>query len=181
MSGVQSISLSRGRQRFQDPLSQTSAVIELIPTASTTFSVGQYIEVKDGNDDGISPCYFQGRITDVQRSYAFPYNAGTGATPADRIIVSASGAVGVAGGRQVDGTTWANADAGQIAGSLLFPQNIITVAFTRNGVKTSTQSYSGPLLDAVNTLLNTAQLTIDDYTNSRFGKSKAQIFATTGT
>ena len=169
MSGVQSISLSRGRQRFQDPISQSSAVIELIPTATTTFSVGQYIEVKDGNDDGISPCYFQGRVTDVQRSYAFPYNAGTGATPADRITVSASGAVGVAGGRQVDGITWSNVDAGTVIGVLLVAQNIIAYVTYKNGVKASSQSYSGPLLDAVNTLLNTAQLTIDDYTNSRFG------------
>ena len=169
MSGVQSINCSRGRQRFQDPLSQSSAVIEIIPTATTTFSVGQYVEVKDANDDGISPCYFQGRITDVQRSYAFPYDAASGVTPADRMTISAAGAIGVAGARTVDGTIWSNVDAGTVVGVLMSAQSLISSATYLNGVKASSQSYSGPLLAAVNALLNTAQLTIDDYTNSRFG------------
>jgi hypothetical protein len=162
MSGVQSISLNRGRQRFQDPLSGTTAVIEIIPTASTTFSVGQFIEVKDANTSE-SLCYFQGRITDVQRSYAFPYNSVTGATPADRITISAAGGIGVAGARQVEGTTWSNVDAGTIVGALLYDQSLIAQVEYKNGVKAFSQFYQGPLLEAVNNLLNTAQLTMDDY------------------
>jgi hypothetical protein len=167
MSGVQSINISRGRQRFQDPVSQSSAVIEIIPTASTTFSVGQYVEVKTTNSDN-SVCFFQGRITDVDRSYSFPYDAASGETPQDRITISATGAVGVAGARQEEGVTWANIDAGTVIGAITFDQGLVTPVSYSNGVKASSQFYQGPLLDAVNKLLNTAQLTIDDYQIIRF-------------
>lgn len=169
MAEVQSVNLSRGRQRFQDPLSQTSAVIEIIPTSSTTFNVGQYIEVRDANTNE-SPCYFQGRITDVQRSYSFPYDAVSGSTPADRIIIRASGAIGVAGARQVEGTSWGNIDAATVIGALMSAQSLVSFVTYKNGVKTSAYlGYEGGLLDAVNKLMNTAQLTMDDYKYARLG------------
>lgn len=161
MSGVQSVNISRGRQRFQDPFTQTSAVIEIIPTATTTFSVGQMIDVRNANDES-SPCYFQGRITDVQRSYAMPYNAGTGATPADRIRISAAGATGQIGTAQLDGQTWTSATCTSIIETLLTAQDLQAGPGYSNNVLASAQTFSGALLDAVNQLLRTAQLTLDD-------------------
>lgn len=166
MSGVQSVHISRGRQRFQDPVTQTSMTVEIIPTASTTFSVGQFIDVRNTNTDG-SVCYFQGQITDVQRSYAFPYNAGTGATPADRLTISAAGATGVAGTAQLNNVGWLSSNVGGIIQPLLNQQGLQVGTFAVNTIEASSQSFTGALLDAINQLLRTGQLVLDDYKTAR--------------
>lgn len=166
MSGVQSVSIKRGRQRFQDPVTQTSMTVEIIPTASTTFSVGQFIDVRDANTDG-SVCYFQGQITDVQRSYAFPYNAGTGSTPADRLTISAAGATGSAGTAQLDNVGWLSGNVGGVLQPLLDSQNLQVGTFAVNTIESSSQSFTGALLDAVNQLLRTGQLVLDDFKTAR--------------
>ena len=166
MSGVQSVNISRGRQRFQDPFKHTSMTVEIIPTATTTFSVGQLIDVRDANTDG-SVCYFQGQITDVERSYSFPYNAVTGSTPADRLTISAAGATGVAGTAQLEGQTWVSASVAAIVETLLTNQGLVAGSTWSNNMQASAQTFSGSLLDAVNQLLRTAQLVLDDYKISR--------------
>jgi len=166
MSGVQSVNISRGRQRFQDPISQTSATIQIIPTVNTTFNVGQFIDVRATNTDA-SVCYFQGQITDVQRSYDFPYNNVSGATPGDRLTISAAGATGVAGTAQLDNIGWLSTNVGGILQPLLDSQNLQVGTFATNTIEASSQSYTGPLLEAVNQLLNTGQLVLDDYKTAR--------------
>lgn len=178
ITGVQSVNISRGRQRFQDPVSQSSMVVELIPANSYTlpFAIGQAIDVRDTNSSS-AVCYFQGRITDVQRSYAFPYNSGTGAAPADRIRITATGATGIIGTGQLSGQTLTNnytyANIATVAG-------VQGVSWSgsgfENAVKNSAQTYSGAALDCVNQLLRTSQTTIDDCVVSR---SSAQIYAVT--
>lgn len=166
MSGVQSVNIRRGKQRFQDPFTQTAAEIEIIPTVATTFNVGQMIDVRDTNADAAN-CYFQGQITDVQRSYDMPYNSGTGATPGDRIRVTATGGTGLVGTAQLSGQTWISASCAAIIESLLTAQNLQVGSTWSNNVQASGQTFSGALLDAVNQLLRTSQMIIDDYAVAR--------------
>ena len=167
MSGVQSVNIMRGRQRFQDPISQTSLTVEIIPTATTTFNVGQLIDVRDANTDG-SNCYFQGQITDVQRSYSFPYNAVAGTTPADRITISATGATGNVGSTQIVNLNWLSGNLGGIIEPLLNGQNLETGAAYPNSFEASGQiGVTGGLLEILNQLLNTGQLVFDDYKIAR--------------
>jgi hypothetical protein len=176
---VQSVNINRGRQRFQDPLSQTVMTVEVIPTNTTTFSVGQLIDCRDANTD-VSPCYFQGRITDVQRSYAFPYNSVTGATPQDRITITATGGTGVIGSAQLNGQTWTAELVSDTIYALLIAQGMAFGDFRNNGVRNSAQTFSGSLLDAVNQLCNTAQYTLDDYVIERIASKLGVTFFPTG-
>lgn len=98
LTGVQSITINRGRQRFQDPIPNTVAVIELIPANSyaTPLAIGQYLDVRTSNS-ATAPSWFVGCISDVDRVYDVPYNAGTGAAPGDRIYLTVQGAVGATG------------------------------------------------------------------------------------
>ena len=166
MPGVQSVLISRGRQRFQDPFRQTSLTVTMIPTSSTIFSVGQFIDVRDTNTD-TSNCYFQGQITDVQRSYAFPYDSVTGATPQDRVTISATGATGVAGTAQLSNESWTVSTVSTIIETLLTNQGLDVGTTATNIIEASAQTFTGSLLDAVNQLLRTAQLSIDDFRIAR--------------
>lgn len=178
ITGVQSVNISRGRQRFQDPVSQSSMVVELIPANSYTlpFAIGQAIDVRDTNNNS-AVCYFQGRITDVQRSYAFPYNSGTGAAPADRIRITATGATGIIGTGQLSGQALSNT---YTYSSIATVAGVQGVGWSGSGydnlVKNSAQTFSGAALDCVNQLLRTSQSTIDDCVVSR---SSAQTYAVT--
>jgi hypothetical protein len=98
LTGIQSVSIRRGRQRFQDPFPGTSCVIELIPANSytTPIEVGQFVDVRTSNA-GSAPAFFTGRISDVERNYAIPFDSVTGAAPADRIVITVQGAMGVIG------------------------------------------------------------------------------------
>lgn len=98
LTGVLSVSFNRGRQRFIDPFPSTSCQIELIPANSyaTPIAVGQYIDVRQTNSSS-SEAYFVGQITDIDRIYDMPYNAGSGAAPGDRIIITALGPTGLCG------------------------------------------------------------------------------------
>jgi len=176
---VQSVNINRGRQRFQDPLSQTVMTVEVIPTNSTTFSVGQLIDCRDANTD-VSPCYFQGRITDVQRSYAFPYNSFTGATPQDRITITATGGTGVIGTAQLNAQSWSAQLVSDTIYALLIAQGMAFGDFRVNSVRNSAQTFSGALLEAVNQLCNTAQYTLDDYVIERIASKLGVTFFPTG-
>ena len=116
LTGIQSVTINRGRRHFQDPYPPTVCTIELIPADSyaTPLAIGQFIDVRDTNS-GSSPCYFTGRIIDVVRRYDMPYNNVTGAAPGDRITITATGATGLIGSANLDavsiagGTTVSNA------------------------------------------------------------------------
>lgn len=174
LTGIQSVHISRGRRRFQDPFSQTTCVVELIPANSyaTPLEVGQFIDVRVTNS-GSAKAWFNGRISDVERTYEFPYNSGTGAAPADRITITAMGgvaAVGQAGNAVVIGA--ATADARENMVNLLSGIGVyMNTAFgtgaddvyNKFDVSTtiaagSSQSY----LDLVNYLANAGQAFVDD-------------------
>ena len=179
ISNVQSVNISRGRQRFQDPLSQSVLTVEVIPTNTTTFSVGKFIDVRDTNTNA-SPCYFQGRITDVQRSYAFPYNTVTGATPSDRITITATGGTGTLGTGQLNNQTWSAQLVSDVIIALLVLQGMPFGEFQGNSVRASAQTYTGSLLEAISQLANTAQLTVDDYKIDRVDGKVGIAFFPTG-
>jgi hypothetical protein len=153
--------------------------VEVIPTNSTTFSVGQLIDCRDANTD-VSPCYFQGRITDVQRSYAFPYNSFTGATPQDRITITATGGTGVIGTAQLNAQSWSAQLVSDTIYALLIAQGMAFGDFRVNSVRNSAQTFSGALLEAVNQLCNTAQYTLDDYVIERIASKLGVTFFPTG-
>lgn len=166
LTGVQSVVINRGRQRFQDPVRQSSCTIELVPAASYALplAVGQYIDVKTANT-ATSDCYFSGVITDVSRTYAIPYNSVSGSAPADRITISASGGTGSLGRADVNNLALSTTVSSSIAAVLT---NIgVTALSSLTSVANTSQTVTGPALDVVNTLLQTAQFIMDDVDWSR--------------
>jgi len=164
LTGVQFVNINRGRQRFQDPFAPTTCTVELIPANSYVLplAIGQFIDVRDSNVSS-SPCYFQGQITDVIRSYEIPYNSATGAAPGDRITIVAAGAVGKIGSATLDNLTI-------FSGSTVdYPADIIPAVCgvssmeETSTIEVSTTSVSGPALSILNQYLQTGQMLIDDW------------------
>jgi hypothetical protein len=144
-------------------------VVELIPATSYTLelAVGQPIEVRDANT-AVSPCYFQGRITDIQRHYNFPYNSSTNYAPADRITITATGALGALGTGQLNNYVMAADDAYYTIGLLASTQGVTWDYTADSGtVKNSAQTITGSTLDTINQLVRTGQLTIDEKATGR--------------
>ena len=169
LTGVQSVSVFRGRRFFQDNFSASTCTVELIPADSypTPLAIGQFIDVRDANSS-TSPAYFTGRIVDIQRTYQIPYNAVSGAAPADRITITCSGSVGVVASNVIANSTYSN-DLALVNANLIMEDS---------GLKWVSPSYgtvnSGSItlenvgaLDAINSLLRTAQTYIDDYDMKR--------------
>lgn len=176
LTGVQSVNIARGRQYFQDNFPASSCVIELIPATSyaTPLAIGQYLDVRDANTS-TSPCYFSGRITDVQRVYAMPYNSGTGYAPGDRIVVTASGTTGQLGQVQIN--------LNEPSQSVLSAMQTITGAalslplgFLGTDVNTSAFTVDSSALDAMNMVLRTGQYVMDDWDMNRLGLLSPKIF-----
>jgi hypothetical protein len=176
LTGIQTISVNRGRQRFQDPFSQSSCVIELIPANSyaTALAVGQYIDVRDSNSAS-SPSYFVGRITDVNRSFDMPYNSGTGAAPGDRITIFATGGTGVIGAKLYNNASFGSGPT-QIYEGIVTQQSGARAIICLPDAATfgyvtpaasAVSNYSGSALDLVNKYLRTDQLLLDDYDSKR--------------
>lgn len=170
LTGVQSVSIRRGRQYFQDPFSQSICTIELIPATSYALplAVGQFVDVRDSNIAS-SPCYFEGQITDVTRTYEMPYNNATGAAPSDRITLTLTGAVGNIGSATLQNF---NMVAFSDVSNTLFEVGAntnVTVFAENNSILHSGRVYSGPALEAVNKLLQTGQMLIDDQDTARLG------------
>lgn len=163
LTGVQSVNISRGRQRFQDPTPQSSLTVVLIPATSYTLdlAIGQLIDVRATNADA-SSCYFSGRITDIQRSYDMPYNSGTNYAPGDRITITATGPTGTVAAAQTAGTSYFTQGCENIISSLASSQFVNMCWPATNGVQAYGQTFTGGLLDIVNGLCRTAQLTVDD-------------------
>jgi hypothetical protein len=168
LTGVQSVSINRGRQRFQDPFPPTNCTIELIPatTYATPLAVGQFIDVRDTNS-GSSPAYFVGLITDVTRTYAIPYNSGTGYAPGDRITITAAGPVGLVGSASVNNLQVFNAFESTEAAQRIAENSNVFCIIEPSSILVSGTFASGPSLEYVNNYLQTGQLLIDDLDTSR--------------
>lgn len=168
LTGIQSVSISRGRQRFQDNFTQTSCVIELIPANSYALplAVGQFIDVRDTNSAS-SPCYFAGVITDVSRKFQMPFNAGTGAAPGDRITITASGTVGALGRNSVVNTSIVAQAASGAIFSIASANNIWVGVIVPSPARSSAFTFTGGTLDIINALLRTSQYFIDDLDSKR--------------
>jgi hypothetical protein len=95
LTGVQSATISRGRQRFQDPIQSMVLTVELIPATSYALPLarGQFIDVR-ASQSSTADCYFQGKISEIKRDFAIPYNNVTNFAPADRITITATAAIG---------------------------------------------------------------------------------------
>jgi len=167
LTGVQSVVINRGKRYFQDPYNQSTCTIELIPATSyaVPLAVGQFIDVRIANS-ATSPCYFSGRILDVQRNYAIPYNSGTNYAPEDRFVITATGGVGGFGTDQK--RTYSN-PAGLVSDALVqlgFFSGVLVVADS-NGSTNASQLFTGATLDLFNTLLRTGQMVCDDIDKRR--------------
>lgn len=177
LDGVQSVSIKRGKTRFQDPTPGSQCVIELIPQATypAAIALGQYIDIRDENN-GLSPAYFAGQITDIDRSYSIPYDAGTGLAPEDRVVITVTGGTGVlASGYGSSGYGYpAGVDATYqlIIGSMSVAQVYGINAANQGWVYPNIPKPIGqevlapniaPWLDNINKVLNTIQYSVDDY------------------
>lgn len=181
LTGIQSVSIFRGRQRFQDPYPQSSCVVELIPAATyaTPFAIGQYIDVRASNTAN-TDCYFQGRITDVERSYAMPYNTVTGYAPGDRIRITATGGTGVLGSNQLVNYSFPSQNVSTTINNLCTDANVNNygiqpVSPSDPSPILSAQTFSGSALDLMNTLLRSAVGSIDDVANR--GSTQLSVMA----
>jgi hypothetical protein len=172
LTGIQSVSISRGKQRFQDNFTQTNCVIELIPAATyaVPLAVGQFIDVRTTNSSG-SPAYFVGTITDIERAYSIPYTAATGLAPADRITISAAGTLGVLGKSVISSDVMVESDCTGSIFSFAFDSGAIVDAVGFNYYSLAFNSAqlltNVGVLDLTNTLLRTCQYFIDDIDNQR--------------
>jgi hypothetical protein len=172
LTGIQSVSISRGRQRFDDNFAGNSCVIELIPatTYATPLAIGQFIDVRTTNAGG-SPAYFVGNITDINRKYAIPYDTSTAYAPADRITITAVGTTGALGKQTLSNIT---VIARRAPASILVISEALADApvtplvdnqyTARNSLLTLTNI---GLLDLINGLLRTCQWFIDDIDGKR--------------
>lgn len=172
LTGVQSVNINRGRQRFQDPFPQSTCTVELIPANSYALplAIGQFIDVRDTNS-GTSPCYFAGQITDVTRTYDIPFNAGTGAAPGDRITITASGGTGALGSALLNNYSLPSQAVSVSLDNVIFNANV-TYVYAETFILNSAQTLNGSMLQAVNTLLQTGQMLIDDLDTQRLGTKR---------
>ena len=174
LTGIQNVTITRGRKRPIDPFQQSSCVIELIPANSyaTALAIGQFIDVRPTNSAS-SRAFFAGKITDVQRFYDFPYDSGTGAAPGDRIVITATGGTGTLG--QGYGTyDWVSSEIWLATEQIPWGCAIYSDALGTN--KISAQTVTTSPLDIMNRTCNTLQRYIDDVDLKRvvnFGFSSA--------
>jgi hypothetical protein len=168
LTGIQSISVNRGRQRLQDNFVPTSCVIQLIPANSYTvpLAVGQFIDVRDANT-ATSPCYFQGVITDVSRRFDMPFNAVTGSAFGDRITITATGSTGVLAANSVNNFFIDNVTVPATISGFALSLGVSVFNLIDNAVKVPAITFTGGAFDFINGLLRTNQYFIDDLDNRR--------------
>jgi hypothetical protein len=171
LTGIQAVNISRGRRRFQDPFNQTTCVIELIPATSyaTPLEVGQFIDVRTSNSAS-ARAFFTGRISDVERSYAIPYNSVSGYAPADRITITALGAIGTIGQQ---GTGGVLSFAGDARRAIVNLANTVGVYVDQDGAGVNLYNDFGvnvtvppdspePYLELINSCLRAGVAYMDD-------------------
>lgn len=169
LTGIQAITIRRGRTYFQDNWSPTRCVIELIPANSyaTPLAIGQWIDVRTSNSAS-ADAYFVGRITDVERTFDFPYRTATGAAPSDRIVITAVGPSGMIASTTLASFTTAYTttavqalDAASLTDVYLLISNVPVV---NSSLTTVTNSGA---LDIINQLARTDQSVVEDVDNER--------------
>ena len=171
LTGIQSVSISRGRQRFDDNFAGNTCVIDLIPATSyaTALAIGQFIDVRTTNAAS-SPAYFVGVITDIDRKYEIPYNTSTTYAPADRIRITAAGTTGVLGKTtfaiyNLGLSSCASSIQGMSSGINCWVQGIFGAPIDATNSPSSITNVGA--LDLTNQLLRTNQYFIDDIDNQR--------------
>lgn len=177
LDGVQSVSIKRGKARFQDPTPGSQCVIELIPqsTYPAAIALGQFIDIRDANNSS-SSAYFAGKITDIDRSYAIPYNSGTGLAPQDRVVITVTGGTGaLASGygsygygypAGVDATYQLILGSMAVAGVYAIDQQNVGWLYPNIPKPINQQVLApdvAPWLDNINKVLNAIQYSVDDY------------------
>jgi hypothetical protein len=176
---VQSVVINRGKSFFQDPTPASQCSIELIPTSTfPALTLGQFIDIRDSNS-GASAAYFAGKIIDIQRSYAIPYNSTSGAAPADRVVITVVGGTGVlASGYGRNGSPGNTYDAGFtiIVGSInvarvwcTTPQNLPYTGTVKDMGQNVIMNTEGPWFDYLNLVMNTIQYSVNDADLQRTG------------
>jgi hypothetical protein len=170
LTGVQSVSIRRGRTYFQDNFAGSRCVIELVPANSytTPLAIGQYIDVRVTNSAS-ADAYFVGRITDVERTFDIPYSASaTVNAPGDRITITAVGPTGMIASNTIASysffltyTSGQAVEAASFADVYLFASNVPVV----NSSLTSVSNTGA--LDVINQLARTDQSVLDDIDNER--------------
>jgi hypothetical protein len=170
------VSINRGRQRFQDNFTQSILTVELIPADSYALplAVGQFIDVRDANN-GTSPCYFFGVISDVSRKFDMPYNSVSGAAPGDRITITATGPVGLIGSNSFTRSSGVQSASGGARGAAIQAGvgAIVQVFASRLA---SAVNFTGGALDLVNTYLRTGQFFIEDLDGQRSSSTPQQFY-----
>ena len=175
LTGIQSISLNRGRQRVQDPFQANTVTIELIPATSYSpaLAVGQFIDIKDSNSALSTETYFCGKITDIERNYGIPYNSGTGSAPQDRIVITAVGGLGLISSNLSANWTWSAGLSETVAQSVASAVNVKAALSGLDNVTVQAQTnYNGSALEILNMLAVTGQFGILD-TNTYRGNYSA--------
>jgi hypothetical protein len=176
LTGIQSVSINRGRQRFQDNFTQSILTVELIPADSYALplAVGQFIDVRDANN-GSSPCYFFGVISDVSRKFDMPYNSVSGAAPGDRITITATGPVGLIGSNSFTRSSGVqSASGGARDAAIQAGVGAIVQVFASR--LASAVNFTGGALDLVNTYLRTGQFFIEDLDGQRSSSTLQQFY-----
>jgi hypothetical protein len=165
--GVQSVTITRGRQRFQDPFPPTVCTIELIPTVGYEFFIGQFLDVRD-IDAVFGKGYFVGKITDVQRKYDFPYKALTGDAPGDRIILTCLGGTGLLGLQTFTNYSWITDTSAAVSKIIADAAGIkLDNTLALGTAQASAQTYNGSVLEALNKLCVTGQFYLCDFDDFR--------------
>ena len=183
LDGVQSVSINRGKARFQDSSTASQCSIELIPQSTfPSMTIGQFIDIRDTNS-GASAAYFSGKITDIQRSYAIPYNSGTGAAPADRVVISITGGTGVlANSLTIAGNIGVPVDATYYLMTVPMVSSVYAITPQNIGFDYAGASLPNPIGQNViaaneqvwlnfNKTLNTVQYSVDDLDLNRTYKN----------
>ena len=171
LTGIESINITRGRQRYTDPFAGSVCTIELIPanSYSPALAIGQLLDIRATNSAS-SPAFFAGRITDIERSYGIPYNASnTIAAPADRIMITCTGGTGVAASQAVTNDFNIDGNYSAITNAFSLTQSYAQVSTNVYGdqygaalASTQTITAGAQVWDVLNKLLRTAQWFVDD-------------------
>jgi len=168
LTGVQSVSINRGRKKATDPFVGSTCVIEFIPppTFAVELALGQFLDVRQTNS-ATADAYFCGRITDIRRVYAMPYDDVTGQAPSDRIILTCSGATGQLAASQLTDYPVTGSSSTIQLGAIAVNDGLTHL--TQNVKDKTAQSftYTGGAFDLYNQIVRNIQAYVDDLDTQR--------------
>jgi hypothetical protein len=181
LTGIQSVVITRGRQRFQDPTQPLTLSLELIPANSYALPLarGQFIDVR-ATSSATSDGYFQGQIIEVKRQYAIPFNSVTGAAPGDRITIEAVGSIGQLSGNILTNYSWLNQLTSNLLDTSANNAGVGSFTLQNNINRVSAQTYSGSSFDLMNELLRQLQYEAYEVDQNRTAGSLRAGFSPAG-